>query len=564
MLKKKPIKLVLVSLCLMLMTVFFSPVVKADVNYKAPKTLLVYDSLNQQDNQQNDVQTIVRMLTALGQQVKLENMNEYQKGEIQKGKYQTVITMINWPQMAFTNDDFLADRRQFTGRKLHIGANLTEDEKKDFGQFEKLYQHEYGLYDAHHDFYEEIGFKKQIECYKPGQKKNVETLSYLKAQDGTTYSYGIKSGQNGYIPFFDNHGASLLATCEWLGEMYGSKEKYEPYIALMDYSPLNSPNLAPYIKKQFDQLENQIILTTRSTTQNTDLKAFKAYIQALQNFCEDGQMILYLDVPAVNTVDKTNNDLKTILEQEVSMMIERELFPLGISAPTYWNNDEYYQKNALAMGKSVLLYQQTKDQLYHTPTEKSQAYTTAICAIEEKQLENVKWHINGKYTEYTFPMPVAISYDYPQSKKEVQKIIKSIKADPFPPVNNYLYEIDGGVTTTTQFLRSQNGVISLNGVPVTQINFDSQELKDARANVQADGTTASADGSKSKGIMGRLNNILVIVIIVTLIILTIMLIIGRILYHRMFSYQENANRFAVRKRRQQVRHQQEKKEEKEE
>lgn len=551
--KNRPIITVFFTAFLLLIMLFYGAnQVSADINYDAPKTLLVYDSLNQAEKQENDVQTIVRMLTALGEQVKVENMKEYKKGELEKGHYRAVITMINWPSMNFSNQTFFKDRAKFKGMKLHIGANLTEDEKKDFdGDFETLYQHEFALYDKNHFYYEQIGFKKQIELFHPNDK--VQVLSYLKAQDDNRYSYGIKSGKNGYIPFFDNHGASLLATCEWLGKMYDAKKSYNPYIALMDFTPLDSPSLAPYVKEQLDKLENQIILSTRSTTQNTDLKAFKAYIQSLQNFTEDGQVILYLDVPAVNTVDKSNNDLPIILEQEISTMIEHELFPLGISAPTYWNSDKYYQKNALSMGKTVLLYQQTKNQLYHTPNPVSEAYGTTICAFKHDQLDNVQWNINGKYTDYTFPMPVALTYDYPQSKKAARNLVKSIQSDVFPPVNNYFYDVKGGITTPTQFLRSEDGIISLNGVPVTKINFDSQELKDARANIQADGQTKSAAGSKSKGIMGKLNNILTVVIVITLIVLTIMLIIGRRLYHQMFSHQHEANRLAVRKRRQKAR-----------
>lgn len=521
---------------------------KADaaINYDAPRTLFVYDSLNQADKAEKNVQLLARLLTSLGQEVKLENIKEYRAGEIQKGKYQAVITMINWAEMHFENKDFYRDRQRFDGIKLHIGFNLTIDEEQALGSsFKTVYQQEYTLQDAKKRYSEGIGFKKQIDL-PTNYSQQANIYSYVKAQDGQRYPYAIQKGRNGYIPFFDGRGASLLATCELLGKMYQSKHKYVPYIGVLGYTPLNSPNLTPYIKKQFDQLENQIILVTRSTTQNMDLKAFKAYINTLKNYSSDGQIILYLDVPAVNTIDRSNNDLKTILEQEVSTMIENQLFPLGVGAPTYWNNDKYYQQNALAMGKSILLYQQNENQLYHTPTAISHAYTTAICAIDHSTLDNVDWNINGKYTDYTFPMPIALAYDYPTTKKAARHIVSSVLNDAFPPNNDYMYQIDGGMTTTTQLISSQNGMITLNGTPVTHINFDSRELKDARGNIQANGKTKSAAGSKAKGIMGRLDNILTVIIIVTLIALTILLIIGRRLYHKMFVVQKRANRQATK------------------
>lgn len=519
--------------------------VGAAIQYDAPRTLFVYDSLNQADKAEEKVQLLTRLLTSLGQEVKLENMKEYRKGELQKGNYQAVITMENWPSMHFRNEDFEKDRQNFDGLRLHIGSNLTSNEKKTLGvNLQTAYQQEYTLFDKDKRYSEEIGFKKQIDLpIKLSQETKV--YSYVKTQDGNQYPYAIQTGNDGYIPFFDDRGASLLATCEWLGEIYQSKCHYVPYISVLGYSPLSSPNLTPYIKKQFDKLENQIILVTRSTTQNTGLKAFKAYINTLKNYSKDGQIILYLDVPAVNTIDRNNNDLKPMLEQEVSTMIENQLFPLGIGAPTYWNNDRYYQQNALSIGKSVLLYQQNENQLYHTSTSISRAYTTAICAINHSAFDNVDWNINGKYTDYTFPMPVALSYDYPTSKKAARHIVSSVLNDAFPPNNDYMYQIDGGMTTTTQLISNKNGIITLNGIPVTHINFDSRELKDARSNIQANGSTKSASGSKAKGIMGRLDNILTIIIVATLIILTILLIIGRGLYHKMFVVQKKANKEAT-------------------
>ena len=537
------------SILLWIPPLFVSERAQASIQYNAPRTLVVYDSLNQANQSEEKVQLLVRLLTSLGQEVKLENMEEYRSGELKKGNYKAIITMINWPEMNFSNQAFYRDRAQFNGLKLHIGANLTKEEQQSFGtSFQTIYQQEYTLQDAKKYYSEGIGFKKQLELPK-SLAKQTKVYSSLKTQEGEIYPYAIQNGKNGYLPFFDGRGASLLSTCEWLGEMYQSKKHYIPYITVLGYSPLDSPDLVPYIKKQFANLENQILLVTRSTTQNTDLKAFHAYINTLKNYTMDGRIILYLDVPAVNTVDKTDNDLKTMLEQEVSTMIENQLFPLGIAAPTYWNNDKYYQQNALAMGKSVLLYQQNKHQMHHTLTSINRAYTTTICAIDHERFDNVKWNLDGKYTDYTFPMPVALAYNYPTTKKAVRHIVQSVKDDAFPPNNNYMYEIDGGLTTTTQLLNNKDGIITLNGVPVTQINFDSRELKDVRRNVQANGKTKSANGSKAKGIMGRLDNILIIVIVVTLIILTVLLIIGRRLYHQMFTKQNEANREANRKRR---------------
>ena len=91
---------------------------------------MVYDSLNERDERQEDVQTLSRLLMRMGQQVTVTSMDDYHSGMIAKNHYNAVIIMINWPGMKFDNLAFDHDRQAFNGKKLHIGPGLTADEQK--------------------------------------------------------------------------------------------------------------------------------------------------------------------------------------------------------------------------------------------------------------------------------------------------------------------------------------------------------------------------------------------------------------------------------------------------
>lgn len=527
----------------MLLVAFFSifvfsikPVkVKAATQVQtSPRILLVYDSYNVRENRQTDVETLSRILMSMGQQVTETSTENYHAGQLTKGNYQAVITMINWPEMNFTNDAFTRDRQNFKGKKLHIGLNLTAAEQQAFpGQWVTLNEQAFTL-QGEHDYYDEqLNFQKSIQLLKQtsGAEQQVAQLISTSGNH-EKFPYGVINGKNAYIPLFDDKGAPLLASIQLIAKWLGIKGSYNPYIAVQGFTPLSPFGVTKKFVKQLNQISNNVIITTTSTTQNTDTKTFKNYLKFLKTMTKDDHAVLYLNVPALNTADSSNDDtLENMLTQEISTFIENKIFPLGISAPSYWNFDKYYQMNALDFGDAVMLYGQTQNQYFHTKTKTSQVFPTNFFALPNSALKNVNWKINGKYTEFTFPMPTTIDYQFPKTEKQVDKMFKEILHDPFPPTDKYLYRFNTGISTQTQNLHGANGVITLNGVPVNNINFEAIENRD-NANAKADNTQSSA--VTTKNIVDNINDILTVIIVSALIILTIMLFKGRRLYLRMF------------------------------
>lgn len=511
-----------------------SPSVQAATTIQNPsKVLVVYDSLNERNHRQEDVQTLSRMLMSMGQQVTMMSMSDYHAGMISKGHYQAVITMINWPGMKFDNPAFDRDRQQFNGKKLHIGPLMTADEKQNFpGNWQEINQQSFILKGQNNRYEQQVDFQRQIQLLDQ-VTGNEQALSQLVAANGTnqTYPFGIINGQNAYLPFFSSQGATLLSSIQLIAQWLGVHGSYVPYVDVRDFTPLSSFTATKEFIKNLDSFEGNMIITTTSTTQNTDTKTFKNYLKFLREMTRNNRAVVYLNVPALNGVDSSNDDtLMNMLTQEISTLIENQIFPLGISAPTYWNFDKYYQLNALNFGDATLLYNQVNNQDYHTKTSTAKAYQTMFFAIPHSALKNIKWNINGRYTDFTFPMPVTVDYHFPNSKAKAEKINREIKALPFAPENQYLYQFNTGISTQTQNLRGENGVISLNETPVSEIDF--HQIKQQTAGIQKN--QDQTGHLTTKGIVDKINNVLIVIIVVTLIVLLGMLAIGRKLYLRMF------------------------------
>lgn len=512
---------------------------EAAMNILHPKkVLLVYDSLRQGTDKSQEVHSIERLLSSFQYQVTSKGMDEYKQGEIKKEKYDAVITMINWPQMPLENKTFYKERDAFKGKKLHIGGNLTQNEMKNFSnQWDFLEQQNYKIIDNHGMYDEVIGLEKYVVAPINISKKE-KIVSYMQANMSPNhkknYPYGLIEGKNAYLPFYHREGATFLSASELFAKWLGIHQQYDPYVAILDFTPLSNMEIAKQFVNKMEKLENEIIIGATSSAANTDLNTFKVYLSLLRQFSLNKQSVVYLNTPALNNVGDTNNQLMSIMQQEVSTFIENSIFPLGISAPAYWNFDSFYQNSALSFAQATLLYEFDKTPVYHTKTNTSLVYPVMFYDIKASQLENINWHINGKYTDFRFPMPVTISYPFPNDKEQLNKMYHNILNDPFPPTSSYLYTFKTGVSTQTQSIIGMDGRITLNGEPIVNLNLG--QLKERREKFEKNAKKMQQQASVTveKNAMNRLNDILVIVIVVTLIILIIMLFIGRKLYRRMF------------------------------
>lgn len=506
--------------------------------YEAPRTLLVYDSLTSTNREKESLYSFIRLLLSFGQQVTLHSLEEYPKGELKKGGYDSVVTYIQRPEAELQNKQFIKERDQFKGKKLHVGLGLTKFEEKQFScDFVTLYEREYQIEQKEKQFYEKIGMIPKIRLAK--NINSGQSIGKMVVNEGikkkTVFPYAIVEQNNAYLPYYQHNGASLLETIELLSKWLNKKHKmYNPYITILGMNPLVDLEVAEEFQKETQNVENEFIISASSTDINNDLETFQDYIKILKQFTNNNRSIVYLNVPSLNSIGKNDATLFNRMEQEVSTLIENEIFPLGISAPDYWDFDSFYQKSALLFGDSVLLYPFDKQEVHHQINHTAYTFPLMFYCIDHKDLENIEWNINGKYTEFQFPIPVTISYNFPKTVKEGKKIIQEVLNDPFPPTDLYLYRYRTGITTQTQTIIGENGGIELNGVSVNNINFAA--MKDRTKKIKQETKKIEKENKVhvNQTIMEQFDSILTIIILISLVIILLLFFIGKKRYRNMF------------------------------
>ena len=109
-----------------------------------------------------------RVLTSFGVEVQSVAVSDYVPGELLNDGYDSLISMVNWPEQAgVIASDFLADRVKFKGKQLHIGLNILDDEKQYFsGTWKELSHRQYRLEDEKNAFLKYCLFKINQLCWK--------------------------------------------------------------------------------------------------------------------------------------------------------------------------------------------------------------------------------------------------------------------------------------------------------------------------------------------------------------------------------------------------------------
>lgn len=501
------------------------------------KTLVVYDSKNQSAEKTERLSAFERLLLSFGQEVTSVSMADYKKGMLFQRKYQNLVTFINWPEQELESKVFTNDRAAFKGRKLHVGLKLGADEKAAFPYtFTTLYQRAYTLENSKKEYSEMIGVLKEVEVAEP--RATIHSEGQLILNEGyhtkKSYPFALFAKKNAYLPFFEPKGAALLQGMEVVARWLGTKQKYNPYINILGLSPLVDLNIAEKLQEKLKYLENEIIFSAASTDRNNDLETFQKYIQILKQYTNNERAILLLNVPSLNNASDKNIMLYERLQQEISTFIENGLFPLGISAPAYWDFDRFYQQNALDLGKAILLYPFQGTPIYHTKTHKAKVYPLMFYCLNHKDLSTVDWHINGKYTSFQFPVPTSLVYAFPKNERQIDQFIQAVLHDPFPPTDLYFYKFTTGIETQTQKIVAKNGLITLNGVPVTDINFSAIQKREALIQKKAENGKIKAKIKIKNPVMQEINNILIIIILISLVWMGLLLWKGRSLYKNMY------------------------------
>ena len=482
------------------------------------KVMLVYDSKNTTAKSEIQIDALQRALTSMNLRVKTLSQFQYKSGML-TNKYIGVISMVNWRQVGLINKDFVTDRKNFSGIKLHIGSNISTDETSSMGAKSiDLYQQQFILKNKGSS--QVLPFSETITVLDdlPDSAQNIGTLSTQQSNQ-KTYGYGVINGSNGYLPYFSSSGLGYLTAVEMISKLFGRQGSYQPMLTITGVTPVSDLRILDQVSQFCYKNSIPFAVSTTSVSTNTGMKSFARFTSVLRNV-ENRGGVIFIKSPEVGgaRVDSAN-ELRQDLTRYIVSLAKYQVYPVGISTQGYWNQDKVLRKNFLMSADHWILLPNS-DVAYVEEDNNSQVVEQSFLGISASSLNSVK-----KNSETRFTTPTSVLMPLPHSNKEFVDFKEQINKLDFSWFSTMEVSMSTAINAGTSTVSFKNGNYFVNG---KQENIGT-----------ADSSSIFNETIKPKPLLSHFFNIQGSVLqglfVIVAIVLVIFILMGRKIYWNRFN-----------------------------
>lgn len=457
-----------------LLTIFliaFSGIIQANQTVYGSKrdsnhVLLVYDSQNTVEQGEKKIDTLQRILAGIGLKVTTIKESEYQKGELSHG-YQGVITMINWEQAQLINPGFIKDRDQYDGIKLHIGEGLDTTEQQQLQvKLKTIYQQQLILKDGNST--EMMPFVDRMDVLT-GIPKEVQRYGELKTRDKDqqSYAYGIINRNQGYLPFFNNTGLGLITTGKMIATLFDRQQETKPLLTIANVTPYSNLKILDELSSYCENLGVPFAVSTTTVAKNTEMDAYKRFTRSLRRI-EDRGGVIFLQAPVIGGATVNNaSELSELFDNYLLNLAQNQVYPVGISAQGFWDQDQVLRNNALKKANYWMLFP-NKKVVYLKQDNQGETSSRSYLALAASGFNKIK-----NQEDVRFAMPIALTFNMPDSKVRLKNLKEQIHALNFT-WQNPAEDFNSKIEVASSLIAYQNGQYSVNG-KVTEVKTVAEE-----------------------------------------------------------------------------------------
>lgn len=509
---------VILSVLLLLGGLLFYPTIVHGVTNSAPqKVLLAYDSLNVRDKGEEKISSLERLLTSLNVEVTTISIDDYKEKEVEQ--YTGLITMIQAPDLKIENQTFLKDRETYTGLKLHIGGNMPTSWQATAGiQLQSVIGESYTLSSSTNKAEETDGSSPSLEVAQSLPEGAPELGMIDFENQMAPYPYAINNNKVAYLPFYQTNGLSFLLATQlvqkWIAPADAEPAKFSPILVFTGITPFSNLDLLEYLADKMYAEGIPFVVSGTNVWVNTDLKAMDNYAETLRYVAaRNGSFVL--QTPEPRGLSKNKDDLNGIMNIMIDELVKRNVYPISISTPGYWNRDRFYQETALTFSDSVILLPNPANYQIKDANPMSKVFSTTYYGLPAENLQEIDWE--GFGNQY-FNMPTAITYDFPATGKELAVIEKELVK--LPVLFKDIDLTNHQVATATNKIQVKQKMVEVNG---------KRRFTEAIPQERKKTENKGSEGSLA-GFFNVQDKILTVIIIGVLFVLSIFFIVGYNLY----------------------------------
>lgn len=418
----KKIWLILITLSTgMLM---FNTVGNAD--HKHPMVLVVYDSKNIDEDKAENVYSLNRLLVSAGCDVKMLQINDYKSGLLNDEKYDGIVTLINWPEQLQKNQALDNDRLSFRGIQIHIGeqSNLNEINEIN-GEMVSYYQRDWVLIDQNRKVKQHLPQLDKLTVFDQ-LSSDTKTIGSLKIQgQDKEYPYGIISHNQGYVPYYssDDDSSFLLATL--IKKMFKLPNNgYKPLLTINEITPYTDLELLNKMTKYLKLHNQTFVISTTIPNDNFDLYAYQKFVDEL-NLANRRGGLIFIKNPYVSSSGPSNGSvekLKYETQNNINHLIDRNVYPIGVSLDEYWLRDKTYRQGFGGFSNTQILFKNPKQFGFAQQDTYSETAKNSIYAVDMNQINSNLRGATLNNADFNADIPLAVTFEMPDSSKKLRKL----------------------------------------------------------------------------------------------------------------------------------------------
>lgn len=447
--------------------------------------LLVYDSKNVAEHGDLSLDRCQRLLTSFGLRARTVQLSQYHQHMLKTGRYQGVITMVNWAQSRSQNQAFEQDRARFNGIKLHIGPNLQADERTGLGgTFKTLTHQQLNLHQGRAR--QPLSANKTL-LVNDRRTDGTQSIGWLtsQTQPATLYSYGVVVGQAGFLPELGKDGLSMTLAGQLLARLFRRPSwVHRPMLTITGITPYTRLDHLQHLIDQLAARGFPFALSIVSVAQNTNLKAFHRYTKVLRSVEKAGGLIFWSPVTEIGTQRLNETELRSVFQIELASLGADRVIPVGVSAAGYWNRSVRRQRAVLNQATHVLMLPDQPQKLEQPSAEPeaavttSQQFDTGIVGIPFKAFETATFRGKIKFTQ-----PTALLVNMPAGQREINDLMQQLQTSNFKWFDPVQDQLKTTLKTAATSYGYRAGQYLFNGEPITDLDAGMTEFSDSHQRV---------------------------------------------------------------------------------
>ncbi|MBH5317530.1 DUF2334 domain-containing protein [Paenibacillus sp. GSMTC-2017] len=460
----------LLAAVIVLVALFANSSVATASNDEVRNVLLLYDSLAKGTTHEGSLESLERLLVAMGVHVKQQSIDSYQLGGL--NEVNNLIVLRNVSE-AIINETFVHDLLNYKGAYLHIGYDMptfqmNQLQVKTAVSFAESAQISIGAL-------RQVNLSSQAERFPIILQSSGENYGELELPSQLNdVPYSVKKGKLVFVPYFGTGIAAEIAMGYVLTDWLGVNKGGEIYLLFKEIYPFTDLKRLESVSEQLYEAGIPFLFSIRPVFENTEYPAMKRYLEVLKYVqSRNGSIIVH--APVLSPAAGIQNDLlKQKMTNFVNLLAENDIVPLGIGADSalFWRNERQFVPNGMSFFDSALLFQ-GKTPLHLGEVQTYRTFLSSPMSVQWNDLNSV---LDRQKGDLALPVNVAVTFDFATSAEQWDKQFQELK-ESWILFDDFKYS-PHRTYTDTNVMESKDGLLLVNNKEIILANSVSDVVTD--------------------------------------------------------------------------------------